>query len=133
MFLEISKNSKENTCARTSLLIKFRPNKVAVLKHTALLKKGLWHRSFPVNFEKFPRTPFLVEHLCWLLLGSFLGCQSMWYFSRNTIISRINNIFLGDAGNITLRCTFLGQGHLFFFAGGQCDACNTYMWIQKIP
>ena len=33
-----------------------------------LLKKRLWHRCFPVNFVKFPRTPFLTEHLQWLLL-----------------------------------------------------------------
>ena len=29
---------------------------------------GLRHRCFPVNFVKFPRTPFLTEHLWWLLL-----------------------------------------------------------------
>ena len=34
-----------------------------------LLKKRLWHRCFPVNFEKFLRTPFLIEHL-WLRLLS---------------------------------------------------------------
>ena len=28
----------------------------------------LWHRCFPVNFAKFLRTPFLTEHLRWLLL-----------------------------------------------------------------
>ena len=33
-----------------------------------LLNKRLWHRCFPVNFAKFPRTPFLTEHLLWLLL-----------------------------------------------------------------
>ena len=33
-----------------------------------LLKKGLWHRCFPVNFVKFLRTLFLIEHLRWLLL-----------------------------------------------------------------
>ena len=33
-----------------------------------LLKKRLWHRRFPVNFPKFLRTPFLTEHLWWLLL-----------------------------------------------------------------
>ena len=27
------------------------------------IKKRLWHRCFPVNFAKFPRTPFLKEHL----------------------------------------------------------------------
>ena len=31
-------------------------NKVAA---TALLKKRLWHRCFPLNFAKFLRTPFL--------------------------------------------------------------------------
>ena len=33
-----------------------------------LLKKRLWHKCFPVNFEKFLRTPFFIEHLRWLLL-----------------------------------------------------------------
>ena len=33
-----------------------------------LLKKRLCHRCFPVNFAKFLRTPFLTEHLQWLLL-----------------------------------------------------------------
>ena len=29
---------------------------------------GLRHRRFPVNSAKFLRTPFLIEHLCWLLM-----------------------------------------------------------------
>ena len=33
-----------------------------------LLKKRLCHRCFPVNSAKFLRTPFLTEHLQWLLL-----------------------------------------------------------------
>ena len=37
VFLEISQNSQENTYTRG----------------------GIWHRCFPVNFEKFLRTPFL--------------------------------------------------------------------------
>ena len=28
------------------------------------------HRCFPVNFAKFSRTPFFIEHLRWLLLKS---------------------------------------------------------------
>ena len=31
------------------------------------LKKRLWHRCFPVNFEKFLRTTFFIEQLWWLL------------------------------------------------------------------
>ena len=42
-------------------------NKVAGMPAT-LLKKRLLHRCFPVNFAKFLRTPFLKEHLRWLLL-----------------------------------------------------------------
>ena len=37
-----------------------------------LLKMRLWDRCFPVNFTKFLRTPFLPEHLLWLLLKYFV-------------------------------------------------------------
>ena len=43
-------------------------NKVAGLRPATLLKKRLWHRCFPVNLEKFLRTPFVTEYL-WMLLG----------------------------------------------------------------
>ena len=33
-----------------------------------LLKKRLWHRYFSVDFVKFLRTPFFIEHLWWLVL-----------------------------------------------------------------
>ena len=53
VFLEILQNSQEKTCARVSFLIR---------------AAGLRHRCFPVNIVKFLRTPFLTEHLWWLLL-----------------------------------------------------------------
>ena len=34
-------------------------NEVAGLRPVTILKKRLWHRCLPVNFLKFPRTPFL--------------------------------------------------------------------------
>ena len=34
-----------------------------------LLKKILWQKCFSVNFAKFVRTPFLTEHIRWLLLN----------------------------------------------------------------
>ena len=45
-------------------------DKVANLRPAILLKKKkkIWHRCFPVNFVKFLRTPFFIEHLWWLLL-----------------------------------------------------------------
>ena len=42
-------------------------NKAAGLRPTTLFKKRLWHWCFRVNFAKFLRIPFRVEHL-WLLL-----------------------------------------------------------------
>ena len=54
VFLKFLQNSQENTCARVSLLI--------------TVKDRLWHRCLPMNFVKFSRTPFYVEHLRWLLL-----------------------------------------------------------------
>ena len=56
VFLEISQNSQENTCAGVSCLI------VAGDSGT------LWQRCFPVNFAKFLKTNFFIEHLWWLLL-----------------------------------------------------------------
>ena len=40
----------------------------AGLRPATLLKKRLWHRSFPMDFAKFLRTPFFTEHLLWLPL-----------------------------------------------------------------
>ena len=45
-------------------------NKISGLKPATLLKNRLWHRGFPVNFAKFPRTPFFTELHWWLLLKS---------------------------------------------------------------
>ena len=33
---------------------------------------GMRHRCFLLNFEKFLRTPFLIEHLRWLLLKELI-------------------------------------------------------------
>ena len=38
------------------------------LRPGTLWKKRLWHRCFPVNFAKFLRTLFFIEHLRWLFL-----------------------------------------------------------------
>ena len=43
VFLEISQNLQENTCARAFF------NKVAGLRPATLFKKRLWHKCFSVN------------------------------------------------------------------------------------
>ena len=42
------------------------------LRPATLLRRRLWHRCVPVNIAKFIKTPFLTEHLRWLLLTSVL-------------------------------------------------------------
>ena len=68
VFLEISQNSKENTCARDSFLINLQAKKESLAQ------------VFPVNFAKFLRTHFLTEHLWWLLL---ILLRVLWKFSRS--------------------------------------------------
>ena len=60
VFLEISINSQEKTCAILCFAA-FRP--------ATLLKQSLWRRCFPLNFANtFLRIHFFTEHLRWLLL-----------------------------------------------------------------
>ena len=67
MLLKMSQNSQENTSVGVSFLIKLQ-----TLWPATLLKKGLRHWCFPVNFTKFLRLPFLqfsIAHFRWLLSG----------------------------------------------------------------
>ena len=64
----VKKSSKTNGMLRSNhpeVLCK----KDVLRNLTTLLKKRLLHSCFPVNFAKFLRTPFLTEHLWWLLLN----------------------------------------------------------------
>ena len=60
MFLEISQNSQENTCARVSFLIKL---KALGLRPATLFKKRLCHKCFPVNFCEISKNTFFTENL----------------------------------------------------------------------
>ena len=87
VFLEIWQNSQENICARVSFF-----NKVAGLRPTTLLKKRLWHRRFPVNYAKFLKIPFFIEHLWWLLLKKrrFMYCilaQLVYLVVRKSLVA----------------------------------------------
>ena len=53
---------------RSETLLKKRLRTGVFLRSATLLKKRLRHRDFSVNFAKFLITPFVTEHLRWLLL-----------------------------------------------------------------
>ena len=62
VFLEMSQNLQENTCATESFLIK------SQAPGCNFIKKEPPNRCIPVNFAKFLRTPIFTKHLRWLLL-----------------------------------------------------------------
>ena len=71
-----------------------------------LLKKRPWHRCLPVNFAKFLRTPFLTEHLRWLLLNDIvIFSGSIANFDRNTKVKINNSIRNGRNGRVRFRKT----------------------------
>ena len=64
-------------------------SKVVGLRPTTLLKKRLWHKSFPVSFAKFPRTPFLTKQIRWLLLKRLskrVVSLEVTIFTKNSIL-----------------------------------------------
>ena len=54
-------------------------SKVASLRPATLLKKSLCHNCFSVNFAKFLRTPYIIEHLRWLLLTKYSAVEIVIY------------------------------------------------------
>ena len=93
MFLKISQNSPENTCARASFLIKFPGS-------ATLLKKRIWHRFFPVNLAKCLGTPFIIEHLWWLLLKDWGNISNFWTTFVGTYLA---SIYLFKVKNRSIR------------------------------
>ena len=65
----------------------------------ALFKKRVWHRCFPVNFAKFLRTPFHIEHLLWLLL--ILAWWETWGLVMRTMTILLTYF---QNSNIEKRC-----------------------------
>ena len=63
----VPRSSRPEVICKKCVLRNFTKFKVAGLSPATLLRKRLWHRCFPVNFAKFIRTPFVTEHLRWLL------------------------------------------------------------------
>ena len=61
--LVLFRSSRLEVFCKKGILRNFFPESPATL-----LKKRLWNRRFPANFLKFLRTPFLTEHLRWLLV-----------------------------------------------------------------
>ena len=77
-------------------------NEAAGHRPITLLKKRLWHRSFPVNFAKFLSIPFLTEHLQWLLLHSLIWDKQAMFFWFNPSRNVIKTSMLEEWNKLTL-------------------------------
>ena len=75
-------------------------NKVAGLRPATLLKKRIWQGCFPVNFVKFLRKLFLIEHLWWLLQKYTENTVRHLYFTEESDYSKENT-----CGNEVFRST----------------------------
>ena len=80
------RNSHQRCSIKTGALKHFA--KFTSLRPATLLKYRLWQRRFSVNFAKFLKTPFLTEHLRWLLLTTDL---SMSEFKEPVIPCSLNH------------------------------------------
>ena len=67
-------------------------NKVAGLKVSNFVKKWLQHKCFPVNFREFLKTPFLTEHLRWLLLKRVCEGTSLVNLFHPVILTYLETI-----------------------------------------
>ena len=67
---------------------------------TQRLKKRLWRRCFPVNFAKFLRTAFFIEHRRWLLLHLLLNTLSVNSKKRSNTLKQ----FVGTSRRIAWVC-----------------------------
>ena len=72
------------------------------IRPATLLKKRLWHRCFPVNFAKFFLTPFLTEHVQWLLLYQIAKTPQVDFVVPFLIFSTLN--LIGTGKNDFLVC-----------------------------
>ena len=62
VFLEISQNSQENTCARVSILIKLQA------EACKFIKKETQAQVFSYEFGEISKNTFSIKHIWWLLL-----------------------------------------------------------------
>ena len=82
VFLEISQNSQENTCARVSFLIKLQASRTQACN---FIKKETLAQVLSCEFVNFLRIPFFIENLWWLLLEYFTQNNSLRKSERFSI------------------------------------------------
>ena len=82
---------------------------------STLLKKRLWHRCFPVNFAKFPRTPFLQNTSGRLLPKvtrrqifclTFGSCHRQVFYKKSVLAFLSNSLRRVTFSKVVVSCSF---------------------------
>ena len=94
----------------------------------SLLKKRLQHRHFSVSFAKFLRTPFLSEHLRWLLLLFWLWNHVLSQQQKNKVrfAGSLCGGVAGGSGEASSFGWFLGGFRWFLLVAGDIR------WFQVV-
>ena len=90
----------------------------------------IWHKCFPVNFAKFLRTPFFIEHLWWLILaledgsigsGVFVDSQKTFDTVDNQILfAKFNHYGVPGVPNDWFK-SYLSYQNQFVSINGYCS------------
>ena len=93
------------------------------LRPATLLKRRLWHRCFSVNFAKFLRTPFFIEHIRWLLLNLISG-PSLYplFWSLTTAIKDVTH---------TEKNTLISSNFLAWKFCRKAQFPDNFEWIAR--
>ena len=94
-------------------------NKVTCLSPATFLKKRLWCRCFPVNFVKFLRAPFFIEHLWWLLRNNYYFLCQVFY------------LCFSKALTLTVLVRPITVGKVYFYRNVLKDREDEYCEIFK--
>ena len=110
MFLKISQNSQESTCARVFFKIKLQ---AWDLQPATLLKRRLWHRCFLSNFAKFFRAPFYLDTSAGCFRTVVLRTLTVKFQINPTIISSKTSLQFCSRFNFLKKLTLQVAPHLF--------------------
>ena len=104
-----------------------------------LFKKRLWQRCFPVNFAKFLRAPFFIEHLWWLLLKPWICYIRFNFFNLWKFFTWVDHIqnqkkWVSLLKNVKNRIIFIWKWNFFQdFDRVAIFTKNNHFFVRILP
>ena len=102
------------------IFYQFEGPRLILMEPATLLKKRLWHWCFPVNFVKFLRTPFRIEHLWRLLLKNGHNSKSEKLIGETIRIWVSVSLWVRETNNLESVSSWVRETH---------DLESTRIWL----